>query len=208
MDSLEEKREKLKQPTTANKQLVFAQWVDKYSDYLRSHAMFKVNKSEDAEDLVQETFISAFKSYENYRQDASPRSWLTTILRNKIIDFYRKKGNQTETSTYVSRTEEGFNEEHFHQNNHGRWKDDIAPNYISNSTDEYVQGKEFQHNLRLCLAKLPSRLKNVFISKYIDAKTGKEICKEFGITSSNYWSIVFRSKTLLRRCLEKRGIGL
>ena len=189
-------------------QLDFGALVDNHSDYLISYAFFKVSKKEDAEDLVQETFLSAYKSSGKFRRDASPRTWLMSILRNKIIDYYRKKSTHQEMNNYLEDTEEAFGEHHFNKNNHGRWKYDIDKNYFSNSTEAFIESREFQETLRFCLEKLPSRLRSIFVSKYIDAKKSKEICKEHKISSSNYWTIVFRSKTLLRNCLEKKGVEL
>src|SRR5680860_1456080 len=42
----------------------------------------------------QETFLSALKSIDKFRRDCPEKSWLYNILRNKIIDYYRKKTNQ------------------------------------------------------------------------------------------------------------------
>ena len=44
-----------------------------------------------AEDLVQDTFLSAYKNLENFKNESNPKTWLFSILNNKIIDFYRKK---------------------------------------------------------------------------------------------------------------------
>ena len=70
-------------------------WVDNYTDILFSFAFYKTGNREEAEDLVQDTFLSAYKSRETYNGSASEKTWLMAILKNKIIDFYRKPAGST-----------------------------------------------------------------------------------------------------------------
>lgn len=186
--------------------LNYNSWVDKYTDYLYSFAYYKVGKKEEAEDLVQETFLSAYKGRENFNGTASEKTWLVAILKNKIIDYYRKPKISDNFSTYLDQTEESFENSFFDQNNYGRWNEKVTPNYFSEAADGYIIGKEFQRFLAICLEKMPSKLKSVFVSKYIEDKKTESICKEHNITSSNYWVIVFRSKTILRTCLQNKGL--
>jgi RNA polymerase sigma-70 factor (TIGR02943 family) len=181
-------------------------WVDNYTDYLYNFAFYKIGKVEEAEDIVQETFLSAFKGRENYKGDASEKTWLMAILKNKIVDYYRKPKVAESFSSYLDQTENSFENSFFDENNHNRWTEDIRDNYFSRAADGYLISKEFQKYLSICLEKMPPKLKEVFVSKYIEDEKTENICKEFGITSSNYWVIIFRSKTLLRTCLEKKGV--
>lgn len=181
-------------------------WVDKYTDCLFSFAYYKVGKKEEAEDLVQETFLSAYKGRETYNGTASEKTWLMAILKNKIIDYYRKPKIIDSFSTYLDQTEESFENSFFDKDNSGRWIEDINENYFSKAADGYLISKEFQHYLSICLEKMPPKLKAVFVSKYLEDEKTENICKEYCITPSNYWVIIFRSKTLLRTCLENKGV--
>jgi RNA polymerase sigma-70 factor (TIGR02943 family) len=186
--------------------LNYNNWVDNYTDYLYSYALYKVGKKEEAEDLVQETFLSAFKSRDTYNGLAAEKTWLMAILKNKIIDYYRKPKVTDSFSSYLDTTEESFNESFFNKDNYGRWTEEIDKNFFSKASDDYLLGKEFQKFLGICLEKMPVKLRSIFISKYIDDDKTENICKEHMITAANYWVIIFRSKTLLRSCLEKKGI--
>ena len=180
------------------------QWVEEFSDFLFAFALRRVNSKEDAEDILQETFLSAYKGLEKFEGKSSVKTWLTSILKNKIIDYYRQKSNSKSFDDYFSETEDSFNNSFFNENNHGRWKSKIHKNYISENADQYLLSKEFHEILEYCLQKLPPKLKPVFIAKYIMDDDAKKICKDLNITSSNYWVLLFRSKTLLRSCLEKK----
>lgn len=182
------------------------EWVTKYADYLYSYAYYKVGKTEEAEDLVQETFLSAYKGRETYNGTASEKTWLLAILKNKIIDFYRKRKNTDSLTNYISDTEELFERSFFDKEDHKRWKEEIEENYFSRAADGYLMSKEFQRFLSMCLDKMPPKLKMIFVAKYMDDEKTENICKVHSLTRSNYWVIIFRSKILLRTCLEKKGV--
>ena len=65
-------------------------WVDRYSDYLFNFTIGRVSDSEIAKDLISETFLAGLKSKDNFKGEASERTWLISILKRKIIDHYRK----------------------------------------------------------------------------------------------------------------------
>ena len=66
-------------------------WVDLHGDFLYQYALPRLsNDSQLAEDLVQDTFLSALKSSSNFQGKSSQRTCFVSILRNKIIDYYRK----------------------------------------------------------------------------------------------------------------------
>ena len=72
-----------------------AQWPDHYGDELYHFALSCVSVAEVAEELVQETFLSALGSLATFRAEASERTWLFVILRRKIIDYYRRQARVT-----------------------------------------------------------------------------------------------------------------
>ncbi len=181
-------------------------WVDNYADWLFSFAFYKVGKKEDAEDLVQETFLSAYKGRETFNGSATEKTWLTAILKNKIIDYYRKSKVTGNLTDYLNDTEESFEGSFFNADKSGSWNESIRENYFSPAADSYLISKEFQKFLSICLEKMPLKLRSVFLSKYITEEKTADICNEFGITPSNYWIMIFRSKILLRNCLEKKGL--
>ena len=65
-------------------------WVDRYDDYLYAFAQSRFVDRTTAEDIVQETFLSAINSMKNFKRHSSERTWLTSILKRKILDHFRK----------------------------------------------------------------------------------------------------------------------
>ena len=65
-------------------------WVENYGDQLFQFAVKRVLDVSKAEDLVQDTFIAALKSRKKFKGESSEKTWLFAILKNKIIDQFRK----------------------------------------------------------------------------------------------------------------------
>ncbi len=179
-------------------------WVENYGDYLFSIAILKTNQRETAEDIVQETFMSAIKSLPSFKGESSEKTWLTAILNNKVIDYYRKKDILKNTDVYLQETEQSFSNSFFESASapHGHWIKAATPEEWSKSADEARMKSDFYKILAYCIDKMPPRLILVFVSKFIDEKNVEEICKELDISPSNYWVIIHRSKLLMRKCLE------
>lgn len=176
-------------------------WLKSYGDYLFSYCMFRVNHRETAEDLVQETFISAFRSKESFKGESSEATWLVAILKNKIIDHYRKKDVLKNTSDYLESTENDFSKNFFDSTN-GHWLRDVGPKTWNNADADMMQA-EFGAVVRQCVQKMPPKLVPVFTAKFFDDEDSEDICKAHNISPSNYWVIIHRAKVLMRACLEQ-----
>ena len=70
-------------------------WVNQYSDALFSWAYYKTSSKETAEDLVQDTFLAAYHKIDSFKGNSQPKTWLFSILNNKIIDYYRLSAKTT-----------------------------------------------------------------------------------------------------------------
>ncbi|HMO60951.1 MAG TPA: sigma-70 family RNA polymerase sigma factor [Ferruginibacter sp.] len=174
------------------------QWVKNYADMLFAVALQKTNSREVAEDLVQDTFLSAIKALENYRGEASEKNWLFTILNNKVIDYYRKKGRRQTTETYLADTEAAFDDSLY---NNGHITGSTWRAGWSSEADANINDKDFQQVLSNCLDKVPVKMKPVFISKYFHDLPPDEICAMFEISNANLWVIMHRVKVILKNCL-------
>lgn len=62
-------------------------WVKEYTRDMLSWARHKVKDTAAAEDLVQDTFLAAAEQIDTFRNDSSPRTWLFSILNNKIAGY-------------------------------------------------------------------------------------------------------------------------
>jgi RNA polymerase sigma-70 factor (TIGR02943 family) len=179
-----------------------SKWLTQYGDYLFSYALLKIGNRVLAEDLVQDTFLAAIRAKETFKGESSEKTWLISILKNKIIDAYRKKDILKNTSQYLGETEEQFSSQFFDPSD-GHWLPSSVPASWSDSPDSALNDKEFDGVLQLCVQKMPPRLVAVFVAKYVDEEDSEIICKVHSLSPSNFWVILHRAKVLVRSCLEK-----
>ena len=167
--------------------------VDEHSDYLLSFAMSRLRDIELAKDLVQDTLVSALSNLDSFEQRSTIRTWLTSILNRKIIDHWRKAETR-----YTDPISSFFDQE---QKNRHWIQDKAGVSDIPNIEDK-MNAADSAAALKDCMDKLPEKWNGIISSKYLDEKESEQICNDFGITSSNLWVIIHRSKLLLRDCLK------
>ena len=172
------------------------EWVDQYGDSLFRYALSRLRNREIAEDLVQETFLAALQSYERFQGQSSVLTWLTGILRHKVVDHQRRSLREQEMSDIVS--DEDFDRLFFDARGHwkrrlGRWPD-IGP--------EELEREEFWQVFRECLAGLTPGIGDAFRLREVESQSTTDICGALQISPSNLSVRLHRARTFLRRCLE------
>ena len=177
-------------------------WTSTYADELFGYAMSKTEKTELAEDLVQETFLAGLKAMESFKGQSSERTWLFSILKFKIADHYRKASTKYEVNNQsFSFEDNSYIDNYFTED--GDWKENAAPHSwgVENSTG--IENKELANALNFCIDKLPDNQKQLILLKLVEEEETEKVCKELNITPTNYWVIIHRAKLQLRACLEK-----
>ena len=170
-------------------------WIDNYADYLFNYAVVRVNDADLAKDLVQETFFAGLKSAKNFQGKATERTWLVSILKRKIIDYYRKinsKKGQAEVKM-------NFYDEGEYK---GNWIEERVPQNWKNESEKAIENEELKKQLDSCIDNLPEKYAIIFRMKTIQEFETEEVCKELDITPSNLWVIIHRARTQLRKCME------
>jgi RNA polymerase sigma-70 factor (ECF subfamily) len=182
-----------------------SKWVSLYSDYLFNYAITRIQNKDSALDLVQETFLAALKSKDNFRGESTEKTWLTSILKRKIIDLYRKKASKKEDNeTYDKLQATGF-ESPFSEGDIGdrAWSPNSRPNDWHDENFS-IESEEFQKILENCMSRLPDKWAACFSLKVIEEEITESVCKELDITPSNLWVILHRARLQLRECMEKQ----
>ncbi len=195
-----------KQANTGNT-LDPTKWVHLYADYLYKYAYYRVNNDELAQDLVQDVFLSALKGKDTYKGEASEKTWLVSILKNKILDHYKKASTRNESPLKLNTYDAPSYDYFFNSGKFGHWKKETLPKDWTSAENNF-DTKEFYKTLENCLNKLPEKWKGVFTLSLLEDSDSKIVCKEFNITSSNFWVIIHRAKLQMRACLEKNWLHL
>jgi RNA polymerase sigma-70 factor (ECF subfamily) len=78
----------------------FEQEAVPHMDILYNYALRMTSNSDDASDLVQETFLKAYRFWDKYEKGTNIRAWLFRIMKNSYINRYRKETKEPETVDY------------------------------------------------------------------------------------------------------------
>jgi RNA polymerase sigma-70 factor, ECF subfamily len=117
-----------------------------------------------AEDLIQETFFAAVRTFGSFRGKSSERSWLCGILKNKICDYFRKFGRET-CFTDLEFLSDELSHKFVPQ---GFWNHEFGPLEWKPEAEVVMHRTEFWETFRDCLAKLPQRLADVFMLREME----------------------------------------
>ena len=178
----------------SNHQINPNKWIDLYSDYLFNYTISRVSDREIAQDLVQDTFLAGLKSMKNFKGEASERTWLISILKRKIIDYYRKiNSNKGKAEVRIN-----YND----SESEGDWLEERVADPFDKTAEDTLQNSELGDAIHNCLEKLPKKQADVFKMKTILGYETEVICNELNITASNLWVIIHRARTQLRKCME------
>ena len=180
-----------------------ATWVEAHGDALFRFALTRVNNRAVAEDLVQETFLAALKSRERFRGGSTVKTWLTSILKHKVIDHYRKK-NRAESLQAAAEFYEREEGELFSADGHWNFDNPNVPAAWSPEQVLSADRSEFMASFHACARKLPERIRQVFLMRELDGTSSPEICETMGISQQNLWTMLHRARMALRACLQRQ----
>lgn len=182
-------------------------WLSAHGDYLYRFALARLRDPHQAEDAVQDTFLAAMQN-PNFAGQSSPRTWLTGILKHKIIDSLRKQVREQPVEHLGEETEyDAFDQpgmdDYFESSGH--WSD--KPSAIT-APDGELQQKQFLSILQTCMERLPAKLAALFMLRDVQEEDNEIICKELQITPTNAWVMLYRARMGLRKCLEIHWLGV
>jgi RNA polymerase sigma-70 factor (ECF subfamily) len=168
--------------------------------YLMKIARMQLRDEHLAEDCVSDVLTQAFEHRAKFRGDASLRTWLTSILKNRIVDLLRKQWREQPLEPAPSGEQEFDNL--FDERGH----------YVEMPSEvrdpaELCQQDGFLAAVQRCVDMLPKRIGQVFVLREVFGTDTKDICKDLDLTTSNVWVQLYRARMMLRTCLERGGFG-
>jgi RNA polymerase sigma-70 factor (ECF subfamily) len=150
-------------------------WLADHGDYLFRVARRQLHSTELAEDAVQETLLAALSAQTRYSGDTSPRSWLTGILKHKIVDLMRRRVREVE----LARDEDGEEAVDSQFRPDGHWAEPLRPWGNPQAEAELSQ---LRRVLDECADRLRPVMAQVFSLREVAGMETEEICKELNIT--------------------------
>jgi RNA polymerase sigma-70 factor (ECF subfamily) len=166
------------------------------------YASLQLRNPAAAEDAVQETLLAALTGEAGYAGRSNLRTWLTGILKHKIVDAIRKAGREASLDECGEGPDEAALEALFRRNGH--WQSAPAD---WGAPEQALDSKQFLHALQDCLGKLPERTAQVFLMREHLGLETTDICKELDITPTHCWVLLYRARMALRECLQRNWFG-
>jgi RNA polymerase sigma-70 factor (TIGR02943 family) len=185
-------------PGQEDQNQVAERWLSQYGDHLYRYACSRVADASQAEDLLQETLISALKSFESFRGQSTEKTWLTGILRHRILDFYRKRARQWR----VPDSFEGVEGSWFDQDGHWNREHSNAGMEWEPDPSHILDQKEFMETLHHCITQLPEKAAAVFVQRELEFEKTASILEDLNISESNLWVLLHRARNMLKRCIQ------
>ena len=167
-------------------------------DYLLRYASLQLRNPAQVEDAVQETLLAALEGLERFSGRSTLRTWLTGILKHKIIDHLRRSRRERPLgSDDDERTETEIVDALFAEDGH--WRGFPAD---WGSPAKSLENSRFWKAFELCLQRLPARTARVFTMREVMEMSTDDICQELEISTTNCWVMLHRARLTLRECLE------
>ncbi len=177
----------------------FTAELETHRRYLLRVAQLQLRDQDLAEDVVQETMLAALSARSGFTGKSSVKTWLTGILKHKIVDAIRQKQRQPIlAASFDEETDLDEFDPMFRDN--GGWE---SPPADWGDPENALARQQFFDVMQFCLEKLPPNTARVFMMREVMELESDEICKELTITANNLWVILYRARMALRQCLEQ-----
>tara|TARA_Y100000815_G_scaffold84937_1_gene73791 strand:+ start:59749 stop:60297 length:549 start_codon:yes stop_codon:yes gene_type:complete len=135
------------------KEAAFRELVRLYKERLYWHIRKIVLNHDDADDVLQNTFIKIFKNIDHFKGDSKLYTWMYRIATNESITFINRRAKRYKISS-----------------------EEVQERAIENlTTDVYFEGDEIQWKLQKAISKLPQKQQLVFKMKYFEELTYEEL---------------------------------
>jgi RNA polymerase sigma-70 factor, ECF subfamily len=179
----------IKNNNTLQKHREFQEEAVPHMDILYNYALRLTGNTEDAKDLLQETYLKAFRFWDKFEQGTNCRAWLFRIMRNSYINRYRKAVKTPEHVDYDEIKE-------FYNTIREQSSD---PNDLS----ERLYGQLLDDQITTAITELPEEFRTVVILCDIESFTYEEAAEFVDCPVGTIRSRLHRGRKLLRDKLFK-----
>jgi RNA polymerase sigma-70 factor (ECF subfamily) len=179
--------------------------IEQHRAYLLRYASLQLRDAGAAEDAVQDTLIAALEGWDRFGGKSSVKTWLTGILKHKIIDHIRRQsreqplvsGNGDSGQGEADAVDALFLED-------GHWR---QPPSAWGDPDKALENKAFMTVFEQCAKNMPVKTARAFMMREVMELSTDDICKELDVSATNCWVILHRARLSLRECLEMKWFG-
>ncbi len=145
-----------------------------HMDFLYNYALRLTSEPDDAADLLQETFLRAYRFWDKFEQGTNLRGWLCRIMRNSFINIYRKNSKEPKKVEY----------------------DDTGYGHVQPRND--IADESFSDEVSKALDSLPDIFKTVILLSFVEGLTYDEIAEYLNCPVGTVRSRIHRGRLLLK----------
>jgi RNA polymerase sigma factor (sigma-70 family) len=166
-----------------------AEIVQRYRPQIFNLIVRMVRTREEAEDLVQETFIKAFHSLPSFNAEYAFSTWLYKIAVNNCIDYFRKKRLKTTSIDTPIAAKDGDLTREF-------------PDEQAKGPDSGLIEEEHKNYIQAAIDSLPVKYREAIVLRHVNDKSYEEISEELGVPIGTVKVRIFRAREMLKKKLR------
>lgn len=181
----------------------FEQQVADLQNYLMKFARLQLRNEAWAEDAVSDVIVAALAKPQSFGNRSQLKTWLIGILKHKIVDILRLRRREVCCLPEANGSDEdpleylGFKAD-------GHY---VEPPAAWGNPEQQASSRQFFEVLEACASKLPVMQGRLFLMREWLELSSEEVCKELGLTATNFYVQMHRARLRLRECLELNWYG-
>jgi RNA polymerase sigma-70 factor (ECF subfamily) len=175
----------LRKGTGTSEAALFNEMATQHLDALYRTALRLTGRPQDAEDLVQETYLRAWRSLHTYRPGTNPKAWLFRILHNAHIDRFRASSRTVPTVDELEGQDPAF--------------------VVHETPETLIMSGLVDAEIRKALMEIPEVFRACLILADLEGFSYQEIADILGIPRGTVMSRLFRGRRAMRRLLTQYG---
>lgn len=183
-------------PTAADLQNAFDTLYRDHVDLMYRYASRLCGETEAAKDLVQETFLNAYRGFKRFRGDARISTWLYTIASRACLRMRRRRKGEPDHELSL---------EEFVPTNDGELRLQIPVEDLS--PEQVLHNKQLRQALNEAIDRLPPKYKMVLVLRDMEGLSAKEVGTIMGLQERAVKSRLHRARLFVRRELSRQGLA-
>ena len=167
----------------------FRELVRRYQGKAYALALRLTGNEADAQEVLQDTFLSVYRKFDTFRGDAAFSSWLYRITANAALMKVRSRGQRKDISLDDAGTDE--NEHHLELRD---WSDDA---------ERLVMNRDAAQKIAKAIDQLPEKYRVVFLLREVEELSTQEVAEALGLSTPTVKTRLHRARLFLRGLLGK-----
>jgi RNA polymerase sigma-70 factor (ECF subfamily) len=177
-----------------------------HANALLRYALVRVSDRATAEDLVQETLVTAVTKLSEFAGISGMRTWLLGILRHKILDHYRWKERHPGDQPDREGVQSGDPEPWFTARGAWRMDPNVGLEALDDDPSHALERSQLRAALQFCIDHLPKALHKVFVLRELEEVEPEATCEAVGISRDSLAVFLYRARQALRACMQKKWV--